>query len=201
MNFFDRLPRPPAPEPEPPRPRPVWEKPDAVVGAAVPGEVVLARTEDAAVVVTGLLAYPSGFEFVCSTVLRREDRLGRMIDPGFMHGPGRYDDEPLPPEFVRLGVQFADDSVVTNLDWRSFPEPDSTPQTPLLLPGGGGGGGRRYDMLYWIWPLPPLGPVTFVCEWPVHQIPESRGTIEAKLIVDAAARAIRLWPDDGDSIE
>jgi hypothetical protein len=169
----------------------VWEKPDAVVGAGVPGEVVLAHTADAAVAVTGLLAYPSGFEFVCSAVLRQEDHLGRILDLGFGRGPGRGDGEPL-PEFLRLGVRFADGSVVTNLDWRPFLEPDSDPGMPVLVPDGGGGDGQRYDMRYWIWPLPPLGPVTFVCEWPVYGIVESRGTLDALPIVDGAARAIRL---------
>jgi hypothetical protein len=51
-------------------------------------------------------------------------------------------------------------------------------------------------MRYWVWPLPPPGPVEFVCEWPLHGIAESRGALDAQLIVDAAARAIPLWPDD-----
>jgi hypothetical protein len=43
--------------------------------AALPGvvarELLLARTDDAAVAVTGLLAYPAGFEFTLSAVLRQ----------------------------------------------------------------------------------------------------------------------------------
>jgi hypothetical protein len=105
-------------------------------------------------------------------------------------------DEPLPPEFLRLGVQFADGDVATNLGRPSFPSPDSEPTGPVLLSDGGGGGGRRYDMRYWLWPLPPPGPVSFVCEWPARGIPESRAELDAQLILRAAERAIHLWPED-----
>jgi len=47
---------------------------------------------------------------------------------------------------------------------------------------------------YWVWPLPPSGPVAFIAEWPSYGIPESRVEVEAQLIIDAAARALRLWP-------
>jgi hypothetical protein len=38
--------------------------------------------------------------------------------------------------------------------------------------------------------------VEFVCEWPAFSIPESRAGLDARLILDAAARSIRLWPGD-----
>ena len=47
-----------------------------------------------------------------------------------------------------------------------------------------------------VWPLPPPGPVSFVCELPARGIPESRVEVDAQLILDAAGRAIRLWPED-----
>jgi hypothetical protein len=40
-----------------------------------------------------------------------------------------------------------------------------------------------------------LGPLEFVCEWPALGIAESRAGIEAQLILDAAQRSIRLWPE------
>lgn len=194
MGFFDRLPPTPPPEPEPEPPRPAWLKPEAVIAAVVAEQRLLARTDDAVVAITGLLAYPTGFEFTLSAVLRREDRRGHMADP-VLHGwPGRHDEEPPPAEFLRLGVQFADGRVATNLNRPPF-RPDAQPAGPLLLPDGGGGGGRRYDMTYWVWPLPPPGPVAFICQWPAHGIPESRVEIDAQLILDAAARAVDLWPD------
>ena len=49
-------------------------------------------------------------------------------------------------------------------------------------------------MSYWVWPLPPSGPVTFVCEWPAYDIAETRVTVEAALIIEAAERAVPLVP-------
>lgn len=203
MGFFDRLPPVPPPEPEPPRPpRPAWMKPEAALAGVVAEDLLLARTDQAAIAITGLLAYRTGFEFVLSAVLRREDRRGRIFGPGAHHyWSGRDNDEPLPAEFLRFGLQFADGSVATNLDRRPFVPPDSQPAGPVLLADGGGGGSRRYDMRYWVWPLPPPGRVAFVCEWPVYTIPESRADIDAQLIMDAAARAIQLWPDDDETFD
>jgi len=39
--------------------------------------------------------------------------------------------------------------------------------------------------------------VTFVCEWAAAGIPETRASLDAQLIVDAARRSVRLWPEDG----
>jgi len=45
------------------------------------------------------------------------------------------------------------------------------------------------------WPLPPAGPLEFVCEWPAFGIAESRAGIDARLILDAARHSVRLWPE------
>ncbi|MDG4778725.1 hypothetical protein O7614_03580 [Micromonospora sp. WMMD961] len=172
-------------------------KPEAVVAGGVPYEVLLARTPDAAVAVTGLLALPAGLEFTLTAVLRRE-RVGRPFDPGPPHGMRRFGAGPLPDELLRFGVQFSDGLVATNLarpPLAQMPEP----ATPVLLHQGGSGTNRRNDMRYWIWPLPPPGPLTFVCEWPTFKIPESRVTVDAQPIIDAANRAVELWPDDESS--
>jgi hypothetical protein len=42
----------------------------------------------------------------------------------------------------------------------------------------------------------PTGPFAFVCEWPARGISESRAEIDAVSILDAAGRAVTLWPDD-----
>ena len=47
-----------------------------------------------------------------------------------------------------------------------------------------------------MWPLPPAGPLEFVCEWPAFGIAESRAGIDAQLILDAARRSVRLWPEN-----
>ena len=59
---------------------------------------------------------------------------------------------------------------------------------------------RRYRSLlcsrrWWAWPLPPQGPLEFACRWPMYAITETRTSIDAQLILDAAQRSIKLWPE------
>jgi hypothetical protein len=98
-------------------------------------------------------------------------------------------------ELLRFGVQFADGRKATNLDRPSY-DPDREPDRPVLNQHGGGGGGLAWDMGHWVWPLPPPGPFTFVCEWPARGIAESRAEIDAGSILEAAGRAVTFWPDE-----
>lgn len=87
MGFFDRLPPEPTPEPEPPQPRPPrWMRPEAVVPGVVADELLLAHSDTVAVAIIGLRGYPTGFDFTLCAVLRREERYGRLFDPGLLHG-------------------------------------------------------------------------------------------------------------------
>jgi hypothetical protein len=72
-----------------------------------------------------------------------------------------------------------------------------TPAGPILRSFMGGGGPRSFFSRWWAWPLPPAGPMEFVCEWPTYGIAETRAGLDAQLILDAARRSIPLWPEDG----
>ena len=65
----------------------------------------------------------------------------------------------------------------------------------LLIPGGGAGSGGHSEQDYWLWPLPPVGPVTFVCAWPALEIAESSVELDGSLIRAAAERAHSVWDD------
>ncbi|MEU8663090.1 hypothetical protein [Actinoplanes philippinensis] len=187
MGFFDSLPAPPPSEPEPPvPPPPAWARPDTVIGGSVAADLLIARSAEAALALTGLVGYPNGFAFTIAAVLRERDRLGRMAQHVYPDGFA----EPLPPEFLRVGVRFADGRAVTNL--AGYPRDGATPGRPVLLPDRGGGGGRRYDMGFWVWPLPPAGPLTFYVAWPHHHIDETGADVDAGLLHEAAGRAIGL---------
>jgi len=66
----------------------------------------------------------------------------------------------------------------------------------VLRAGGGAGGAGNWRQSYWLWPLPPAGPLAFVCEWPAAGIPVTRHEIDARVVLDAARRAIVLFEDD-----
>jgi hypothetical protein len=68
------------------------------------------------------------------------------------------------------------------------------PTDPVLDGMGGGGGGGRWRQDSWVWPLPPSGPVGFVCEWPAAGIPLGRHEIDAQVLLDAAGEPSRSSP-------
>ena len=108
-----------------------------------------------------------------------------MVEPG----------EPVPPEVLLIGLQFSDGTKLTNLPWQHHHPPGTgTPDRPVMLHSTGSSDDRSCLHRFWVWPLPPPGTLTFVCEWPHFQIGETRATIDAQVIIDAAARAVPLWP-------
>ena len=182
-------------------PRPPWlGSPHHVVGGAVPLELVVARTPDAAVIVRNVVAYPEGFEL--RFVVRLRHPVAPDAWPFDLQGPhrGPFTGGDLPPDLLRLGVQFADGSKATNVGGgaRTPVGPEDPPPGPVMMPQGGGGGGRRWDHDVWMWPLPPPGDLHFVCEWPDHGIPLTRRTVDAELVRAAAAQAEVLWPEEDD---
>ena len=49
---------------------------------------------------------------------------------------------------------------------------------------------------WWAWPLPPSGPLEFICQWPIYGIGDTRVGIDAQLILDSGRRSVQLWPED-----
>lgn len=177
-----------APEPVPRRAHHPWHPPEAELpGAVLVDTLHFDRSELAAVAITGISAYAKGFEF---TVARR-------IRPGT---PGL--DEEFTPEMRRrmltqqdpfqISVQFSDGRKAIS----STAHGDSEPTEPILQRRGGGGSSHSQLLRWWVWPLPPGGPLEFICQWPVYEIGERRVNIDAQLIIDAAHRSVQLWPED-----
>jgi hypothetical protein len=177
---------------------PAWlGPPHHVLPGIAPVELIIARTEETAVAIAGIPAYPEGFGFTLSlrlrTVSTREtQQFPYLLDLDHV----AFEGNALPDEFLRFGVQFADGRKATNLDRPPYGLEGQAPDRPVLHRQGGGGGGSAWDMEHWVWPLPPAGPFAFVCEWPSRGIAESRAEIDAGLILEAAGRAVTLWPDD-----
>lgn len=184
MGFFDEPPAGPPP-PAPDYRTPEWlAPPENVVPATVALDAVLVRRADLAVWVADALAFPTGLSFGLS-VLRREagDRMTPFFGPS---GPGQ----------LRFGLLLADGRKVVTQDLGGMKPFLSRPDRPLLRPRSGGGNGKVVSAQMWLWPLPPPGPLEFVCAWPDEGIEETRVRIDAGPVLAAAARAIELWPED-----
>ena len=189
MSFFE----PPAPPPEPQRHRqPEWlGPPENVMPAPFPLAPELARTGNVAIAAHGGLAYPNGFAFRVA-LLRRAELERATGDP--FHRWHRQRGE-LTEDVLRFGLQFADGAKATVFDvHRSFGEA-GRPSGPVLMQRGGGGG-RAWEFGFWVWPLPPDGPLAFVVEWPSEGIELTRTEIDASVVRTAAEQAETLWRDD-----
>jgi hypothetical protein len=188
MGFFDDLPEP---ELEPPRgPHRPWQIPEAELPCMVPIETLhLARTDQVAVAVTGISAYSAGYEIILTSRLRPEPA-----------GGGTAGEKPWDRSASRLslrfGLQLADGTKVIGGYGGGRPG-DAEPTGPILRGFLFGGSRLSHFTRWWAWPLPPAGPLDFVCEWPLVGIAESRYSIDARLIRDAAGRSVQLWPEPG----
>ncbi len=181
-------------EPEPRRHR--WRGDDLdTVGVSVPITALLARTEEVAVSVSGLFAFPAGFRLSLITLLRmdppKEELRGTIGLGPWRRGRIQWG------KALHFGIGFSDGSKVTD---RQVPGPHHRehPSSRSLEGRGGGGGGRKWTQGLWCEPLPPPGPMRFVCEWKGAGIEETETVVDADLILEAASRATALWPDDID---
>jgi len=184
VSFFD-LPPPPPAAPEPAR-QPWRGDSSDTVGGTTDLVLLLARNDKAAVLVSGVVAYPRGFSVNVVTFSRLFEPMGRRS--GGPHGAAA-------DEALRFGIRFADGSKVTNVASTYAPVPRPS-DGRLLQPRGGGGGGRKFTSGFWCEPLPPPGPMAFVCEWPQFDIPVIQEEVDAGIILAAAERAYPVWPDD-----
>jgi hypothetical protein len=165
-------------------PRP-WDPPETEFPALVPiSTLQFDRSEQTAIAITGVWAYSNGFEFSVT-------RLIRPDAPGF-------DEDPVPGaprgtlaerQSYQISLQLADGRMVTS----RRPGGDAEPTGPILQSRGGGGSSHHVVLRWWTWPLPPRGPLEFICQLGTG---ETRVGIDAQLILDASQRSVRVWPED-----
>jgi hypothetical protein len=188
MSFFDDLPEP---EPEPDRTRPAWSGvPVNELGVGVPVRVVIVRSDTIALSLDSFVAYSTGVAFTLTGRVRPgagRDLRSITHEVFSPHRQGRSG--------LLLGVQLVDGSRSTG---GHLPpdDGDGAPRGPLLAGHGGHGGGLEFAMQYWLWPLPPPGPITFVCQWESEGIDETRAVIDAAPTLEAALRSEQLWPEN-----
>jgi hypothetical protein len=181
---------------------PAWAgPPDNVMPGAVPYEAVLAASSDAVIWISVLWAFPVGFQFTLS-ISTREARARRNYVSGPFFLPERDAETGKPDwgpgEQFHFAVHFPDGRVADNRPriQNAPPAPrDPPPEVGIALRSGRMGlSPQLSEATYWVWPLPPPGPIGFVCEWPAMGIGATQVALDAGPIRDAATRSVDLWP-------
>jgi hypothetical protein len=181
--------------------------PPSVLGQVVAGQLLLARSDRAAVVLTSLLAYPSGFEFHISAIVREPAATRTEMVQGRVEAFAAGAAVPRPRTFIEtvggpeITLTFADGTTLSSSrpglprdqDGAASPARDAS-GGPALVPVASTTDNRRHDARFWVWSLPPEGPVTVECAWPAQEITYGGVEISGGLIRQAAAGAVELWP-------
>lgn len=203
MDFFPPPPESSQLEEPDEEPQPAWMgAPEDVLPGVVPVELVLGRSENTVVLLTGMRAFSSGLQMNLGVrvrgPVRRRDLNSEVFDGPYDHGT----DADWQAGRLKWGFELADGRRVTNVD--PWPEPpdghDSVdwrtwqPDRPVLQGGGGGGVNRSVDRDYWLWPLPPAGRLLLVCQWPDQGIETTSQELDSGPFLDAAGRARPVWP-------
>lgn len=158
---------------------------------SVPVRLVLAQSDDLAVLLLDVVAYSTGFALYLALRVHPDatDFDPRQVMMQLHGGPMGSNEEQL-----RFGIEFGDGRKATNLGRR--PPADEAPAISLSPRGGGGGGGLSWQIGFWVYPLPPSGHLTLAIAWPSRGIPEQTQTLDAAPIIDAAAESVVLWEDN-----
>ena len=155
--------------------------PHGWAGGQVPWHLDLIRNDHFHVALYDFLAYPTGVEFSMHLRSRRQGEGHPAFILGGSHGPVlelRYSDE---------RKTIAATPPTTNYD--------DEPSEPVLriTYGGGSPGDTRYR--WWLWPLPPPGPLSISLTWPSEDI-DNAFTVDANELVRASEQAEQLWEYD-----
>jgi hypothetical protein len=203
------------PDPPPPPPVEDWDQhaqpgwlgpPEDVLAGVVPLELVIGRSDDTVVFLHGVRAFPTGLSMTLGVRVRgrvrRKDLHGEVCDGPYLHEM----DADWQARRLKWGFEFADGRRVTNVDPlpvddraqdRDTPYPVASWELgqdgPMLTGGGGGGGPRSVERSYWLWRLPPAGPLRVACEWLDQGIELTVTELGAEPFLAAAARAQPLW--------
>lgn len=152
--------------------------PEGWLGGFVPLRIVLVRNARLLITLGPMEAYPTGVSIELQVTSRQPRHFG-----------GREDDD----GGMQVGVAYGDGS-----KWQGFgerwPSPgEKSPPSPMMWSMGGGGSDRHFSYRYWLWPLPPPGPVTFALTWPERGVEETTIEIDSGVFRAAAEEAQKLW--------
>ena len=160
-----------------------WDPPETEFPAIAPiSTLQFDQSEQTAIAITGMSAYSNGFE-ISVTRLIRPDALASTPAPGAPRGMLAE------RQSFQISLRLSDGRMITS----GRPDGEAEPSEPILVPRGGGGTSHHLLLRCWAWPLPPRGPLEFICRLGTD---ETRVGIDTQLILDAAQGSVRIWPPD-----
>lgn len=172
--------------------------PENMLPATWPLAVLLSHTDEVAISVLGAHVYPTGMTMRIVVVSRKQQDDPHALQALSLLQRARGGLNP--DNILRLGVRYSDGRSWSSLGQPDFLqtmlEEDFDETAPRLMPMSGSGNGRTYEQGVYLTPLPPDGPLEFLCAWPRHSIPETSATVDVTGISAAAAHAVQLWPLD-----
>jgi hypothetical protein len=202
-RWWYRFKPPPAP-PFRPVPRQPWMgPPDDELGVAVPMRHTVTSDAQAVVVLTDCVAFTTGFNLGVGIRKKHEPEPMRFPAVRGFSPPRAEPDEMT----IEVSIQFSDGRETARSGhglsdevsawyraWAEGQDPP-VPASPLIGMGGGGGGGKHWDMRYWVWPLPPDGPMSISCRWPAGGVPDGAVEVDGSAIRRAGLSSEKLWSD------
>jgi len=164
---------------------------------AVPLRVIVVSQPRLVVALVDCVAYSNGFRVGLS--IRSRDEIDHR---SFGFGPPMERES---PGSLRFGLRFANGRETTTSGhgpspdvlayyaaWQEGRQPE-VPTGPVIGHTGGGGGGKRWDSEYWVWPLPPDGPMTISLKWPDGGVQLTSTEVDGSEIRGAGAQSKSLW--------
>ena len=155
--------------------------PPPMIGGHVTGPVLIWQSDRLVVAVRHVVAFPAGVEVEVEAHSRGT-------------GPGPGDATGFQGLRFRVGVAGGREAAQDDeAGLRSGTGP------VLIVTGSEGSAGGPDDdahvrMSLWIWPLPPPGPVTVRCSWPVRGLQDAGIVLDGDAIRAAASQARPFWP-------
>ncbi len=153
------------------------------IGMLALSSFLLARTAEVVVAVRGITAYSDGLHLAVVVLFadhaRTEDLAYSLQE--YSRSPGRF----------RIGIAFSDGRAATS-GQRDAPDVEQAAAAQLKLLGSAQQG-LLWSGDYWLWPLPPSGPLTVGCRWPDRGIPETLVQIDPAPLLTAAQLSRSVW--------
>ncbi|GAA0560930.1 hypothetical protein GCM10010172_50170 [Paractinoplanes ferrugineus] len=171
-----------------------WQRRTSAPDNELPGAagvlLLLGHTDDAAVAVTQVEGFSTGWRFTLAVRLRRP-RPGPHLHMLLSRRAHLGLEIPVQDRLL-LGLEYPDGRRASTLRDEPMGRPDDGAEL-VFRQQSGSGDDRSHDQSYWVSPLPPPGPVTFVLAWPSAGLPETRTGVDGAAIRAAAGQARELW--------